>query len=100
MYPELSALEGSRALQEIQVKEESSVRLATSEFRATLVLLESEECLDQKEDLVLLVQMVVREFLDCLDPRVFQGKVELQVTLGFKDYLVYQELMGQKDIKG
>lgn len=62
-----------------------------------LVLKESEEYLDQKENLVFLVQTVVREFPGCQDPRVFQEKVGRQVMLVLKDFLVCQELLAQKD---
>lgn len=58
---------------------------------------ESEECQDQKERLASQVRMVVKEYLGCPAPRVFQEKVGLQVMLVLKDFLVYLDHMAKKD---
>lgn len=58
--------------------------------------MESEECQGQKERLVSLVQMVVKEFLGCRGQRVFQGKMVLQVMPVHKVFLVCPVLMARK----
>lgn len=75
------------------------MRPGLGECRENEVHKESEECRGQKESLAFLVQMVVREYLDCQGPRVFQGKMGLQVTLARRDFLVCQVLMAKKVTK-
>lgn len=87
----------SRELRGIQAREDPLVRTAQKECWGTEVHQESEEFLGQKETLAFLVQMVVKEFLDCQGPRVFQEKMGLQVMLAHRDFLVCRELMVKKD---
>lgn len=93
----MSVLGESRGAQVIQAKEEPEVSSAQRESRGIEVQLESEEYQGQKESLASLVQMAVREYLDFQGPRVFRGKVGLQVMLAHKDFLVYRVLMAKKE---
>lgn len=91
---EVLVLAGSKDILVIRVKGEPSVSLDTLESWATLVQLGSEEFLDQKETQASLVQTGGRGFLDSPDPRVFQERMELQETLGLRDFLVYRDRLG------